>query len=150
MSLESKVLAMRTKIVAIVVIALVPFLPNYSAKEASSQGSSTETKTSRCSSPPTCKTNPNLVGKCFSVRGRMNYWNGTPSTRIWVLGTHHMLDLPCEDSGLPPDIRAHFQDFDDEVVGVFEVCPFSKDQKGQMQSVCVESVSEAKFARAQR
>jgi hypothetical protein len=143
-------LAMRTKVIAVAVLALAPLLPN-SAKETSSQGGgSTETRTPRCSSPPTCKTNPNLVGKCFSVRGRMNYWNGTPSTRIWVIGTHHMLDLPCEDAGLPQDIRAHFQDFDDEVTGVFEVCPFSKDKKGQMQSACVESVSLAKFGRSQR
>ena len=149
MPFESKVLAMRTKIIAVVVLALAPLLPN-SAKETRSQDVKTETKTPRCSSPPTCKTNPNLVGKCFSVRGRMNYWNGTPSTRIWVIGTHHILDLPCEDSGLPPDIRTHFQEFEDEVTGVFEVCPFSKYRRGEMQSVCVESVSGARFEHAPR
>ena len=141
---------MRTKAIAVVVLALAPLLPN-SVKEARSQGSgSTENKTPRCSDQPTCKTNPNLVGKCVSVCGRMNYWNGTPSTRVWVIGTHHMLDLPCEDSGLPQDIRAHFQDFDDEVTGIFEVCPFSRYQKGHMQSVCVESVSKAKLGHSRR
>lgn len=135
---------MLTKTIAVVVVVFAALLPN-SARQAQSEGSGKQTL--RCATPFTCKKNPNLVGKCFSVRGRMNYWNGAPSTRIWVIGTHHMLDLPCEESGLPQDIREHFQDFDDEVTGLFEVCPFNKYRKGEMQSVCVESLSQAKFRR---
>lgn len=112
--------------------------------------SDAEQQDALCSAPMRCKTNPHVVGQCFKVRGRMDYWNGGPSTRIWIIGTHRMLGLPCEDFGLPKSIRAHFSDFDDEVTEVFEVCPVSKYQKRAMQMVCVESVSDAKFGRANR
>ena len=103
-----------------------------------------------CLSTPRCEGNPRVVGKCSTVRGRMNYWNGTPSTRIWIIGTHRMLGLPCEDAGLPENIRSHLSDFDDEVTGSFRVCPLQKYRKGEMQMVCVESVSNEKFGRARR
>src|SRR5579859_5194772 len=103
-----------------------------------------------CSAPMRCKTNLDVVGECFKIRGRLNYWNGTPSTRIWIVGTHRMLGLPCEDFGLPENVRAHFSDFDDEVTGMFEVCPVSKYRKGTMQMVCVESVLNPKFGRSNR
>ena len=34
-----------------------------------------------------CKDNPMLSGPCFTARGRMGLYNGTPSIRIWPLGT---------------------------------------------------------------
>lgn len=120
------------------------------AQTNGSRSSDSEPKDALCSAPMRCKTNHSVVGECFKVRGRMNYWNGTPSTRIWIVGTHRMLGLPCEDFGLPEDVRAHFSDFDDEVTGLFEVCPVSTYRKGAMQMVCVESVSGPKFGRANR
>ena len=103
-----------------------------------------------CSQTVECRANPRVVGKCFTVRGRMNFWNGTPSTRIWMIGTHRMLGLPCEDSGLPKNVRKHFNDFDDEVTALMKVCPFDKYHKGEMQMVCVQSMSRIKFRHAHR
>lgn len=120
------------------------------AQADASRMSDSQPENALCSAPMQCKMNHHVVGECFKVRGRMNYWNGTPSTWIWIIGTHRMLGLPCEDFGLPDNVRAHFSDFDDEVSGLFEVCPVSKYQKGTMQMVCVESVSDPKFGRANR
>jgi len=121
-----------------------------SAQTNASKSGDSQPQNALCSAPMRCKTNHDVVGECFKVRGRMNYWNGTPSTRIWIIGTHRMLGLPCEDFGLPENVRAHFSDFDDEVTGLFEVCPVSKYERGTMQMVCVESVSDPKFTRANR
>ena len=89
----------------------------------------------------TCKSNRRVIGKCFTVRGRLNYWNGTPSTRIWIVGTHRVLGLPGEDLDLPSNVKIHLRDFSDEIYANFEVCPFDKYRKGEMQMVCVKSAS---------
>jgi hypothetical protein len=88
---------------------------------------------------PQCKSNPKLVGACYCVRGRLSYWNGTPSTRIWVIGTHHVLGLPSEDADLPTNVKEHLHTFGDEITADYEVCPLSKDRKGEMQMVCIQS-----------
>lgn len=95
----------------------------------------------------TCKSNRKVVGKCFTIRGRLNYWNGTPSTRIWIIGTHRVLGLPGEDSDLPSTVKEHLRDFNDEIYANFEVCPFEKYRKGEMQMVCVKSASNVRVKR---
>jgi len=86
-----------------------------------------------------------VVGKYFTVRGRLNYWNGAPSARIWIIGTHRVLGLPCEDFDLPKNLRGHLHDFDDEISANFAVCPLSKYRKSGMQMVCVQSASDVRF-----
>lgn len=102
-----------------------------------------------CDDTPQCKSKPNLAGKCFVVRGRLNFFNGTPSARIWIVGTHRMLSLPSEGQELPANMKIHFQDFDDEIRGDFEVCPLKPFKTGHMQAVCVESASNLTFGRRQ-
>lgn len=81
------------------------------------------------------------VAPCYKVRGRLSYYNGTPSTRIWIVGTHRMLSLPGEDRDLPANVKALLKDFDDNIFGDFVVCPLKKYQKGHMQAVFVKSAS---------
>jgi hypothetical protein len=97
------------------------------------------------SDEPKCKSNPRVVDACFSVRGRLNYWNGTPSTRIWIIGTHRILGLPGEDGDLPNNVKAHLHAFGDEITADYLVCPFAKYRKGEMQMVCVQSATNVQF-----
>jgi hypothetical protein len=90
-----------------------------------------------------CKENPELVGQCFKVHGRVRIGNGTPQMRIWRIGTDRVMGvLPSEDEIIPENLRDAFQgDFYKDVYGDFEVCPFTKRKPEEMQMVCVESAS---------
>ncbi len=81
------------------------------------------------------------VAPCYKVHGRLSYYNGTPSTRIWIVGTRRMLSLPGEDRELPANVKALLKDFDDNIFGDFIVCPLREYQKGHMQAVFVKSAS---------
>ncbi len=85
---------------------------------------------------PTCKENPEIVAPCFTVYGRLSFWNGAPSARIWRVGTKRMLGIHFDI--LPKEIQEKMRDFDTELWGDFEVCPFRKEQPGHMQFVCIE------------
>jgi hypothetical protein len=93
-----------------------------------------------------CRQHPQLTGQCFRIRGRMNYWNGNPSVRIWRVGTKRILgvsDVRFKIDGyvnLPPSIEARLS-WDTDLFGNFVVCPFTRDAPGVMRLVCVESVS---------
>jgi hypothetical protein len=92
----------------------------------------------------TCKTNPNLVAACFRVHGRLGWYNGAPSGRIWIIGTKRMLGL--HDDWIPANMESRSgPDFDREVFGDFDVCPFTKETAGEMQMVCIESASHIVF-----
>lgn len=85
-----------------------------------------------------CKTDPDIVGECFTFRGRLGLWNGTPTRRIWRVGTKRILGVQDEYPG--PD---NFDvDWDTEDWGDFTVCPFTKEKPGYMQFVCIESASK--------
>jgi hypothetical protein len=81
------------------------------------------------------------VGPCYKIRGRLSYYNGTPSTRIWIVGTHRMLGIPSEDNELPPNVKVLLKDFDDNIFGDFVVCPLSPERPGTMRMVFVKSAS---------
>ncbi len=81
------------------------------------------------------------VGPCYKVHGRLSYYNGTPSTRIWIVGTDRMLSLPGEDQDLPANVKALLKDFNDNIFGDFVDCPLRKYRKGHMQAVFVKSAS---------
>jgi hypothetical protein len=89
-----------------------------------------------------CKSNPQLVGACFPVRGRLSAYNGTPGLRIWPIGTHRLLGILNDEDPLsvPENIR-NLVGFDRAVYGEFLVCPFTKSKPGQMQFVCVAVAS---------
>ncbi|MGH9710301.1 MAG: hypothetical protein ACRD37_07130, partial [Candidatus Acidiferrales bacterium] len=44
----------------------------------------------------TCEADPDLVAKCFVVHGRLMFYNGGPSARIWKIGTHHLFGVTDE------------------------------------------------------
>jgi len=92
-----------------------------------------------------CKNNAHLVGQCFRLHGRALFSNGTPSLRIWHIGTNRILgitDRPqaddAEDPNAPASLLNALGGFDHFVFGDFEVCPFTPKRQGHMQMVCVE------------
>ena len=90
-----------------------------------------------------CREQPGLAGACYSVRGRLNLYNGSPGVRIWVVGTRRVLgviDHGCEGEGcsLPDEIVSRVS-MDTNLFGDFVVCPFTADRPGVMRSVCVDS-----------
>ncbi len=91
-----------------------------------------------------CKDDSNIIAACFTVHGRISYWNGTPSARLWPIGTHRLLGISERDEyGMPPELKKLAPDLDDEVYGDFTVCPYTSSKPGEMQFVCVESFSNA-------
>ena len=88
-----------------------------------------------------CLASDNFVGPCYRVRGRLSYYNGTPSTRIWIVGTHRMLGVPSEDHRLPPTVKALLKSFDDQIFAEFVVCPLTKERPETMRMVFVKSAS---------
>src|SRR5215470_15097020 len=74
-----------------------------------------------------CKNNLEQVGECFKIHGRLSVYNGTPSFRIWRIGTSRMLGVSDSHSGvsqLPADLESKL-DWGVEIFGDFEVCPFT-------------------------
>lgn len=93
-----------------------------------------------------CRARTDLVGKCFKVRGRLSVYNGTPSIRLWRIGSRRILGVRDSDdgSGEPgaPNLPASIKDLldgDREIVGDFLVCPLTRSEPGRMQSICIES-----------
>jgi hypothetical protein len=76
------------------------------------------------------------------------YYNGTPSFRIWMIGTNHLLGIKEVSVGdnperplMPLPLWRMTGGDDFEVFGDFEVCPLSKPREGEMRSICVESAT---------
>jgi hypothetical protein len=87
-----------------------------------------------------CKTNPEVVGSCFTIHGKIFTSNGTPSVRIWKVGTNRVLGvLPSENEIMPSVIKSKLN-FETQIFGDYLVCPFTIEKKGHMQMVCIESV----------
>ena len=97
--------------------------------------------------PPRCKGSPKLVGDCYQVHGRIYFSNGTPSIRIWKVGTKRILGVPHgEEDGDPeiaplPKVIGNTDILDYAVFADFVVCPLTKEKAGAMQMVCVESAT---------
>jgi hypothetical protein len=81
---------------------------------------------------------------CRTVHGRMTLANGTPSVRIWVIGSQRVLGVVQQDESfndLPANIRqlwaAHGDDamWSSYLFGDFTVCPVTKSEPGHMQLV---------------
>ena len=92
-----------------------------------------------------CKSDPDLVGACFTVRGRLSAWNGSPTWRISLPGSKHLLGvtstyLPGSVGEILPNPVGKV-DWDVETYANFEVCPFSRPKPGTMQFVCIESAT---------
>jgi len=80
------------------------------------------------------------------VHGRLSVYNGTPSIRLWPIGTKRLLgvldpkDISAEPgpNTIPPAVESKL-DFDKDVFGDFVVCPLTRSRPGRMQTVCIES-----------
>jgi hypothetical protein len=65
--------------------------------------------------------------------------------RIAPINSHRILGvLPAEHEDVPEDIRKGVT-FDQDAIANMEVCPLSPARQGEMQMVCVRSVSNIKF-----
>lgn len=96
-----------------------------------------------------CKADKRVVDPCFKVHGRLSNWNGNPTGRIWIIGTKRILGVR-EDTDLPKALKDRLGDFDDVALGDFEVCPFTRQQQGRMQIVCVAAVSGIMMSKRKR
>ena len=96
--------------------------------------------------PSSCRARSDLVGKCFVVHGRLSVYNGTPSIRLWPVGSKRLLGvLDPEDisavpgrNTIPASIESKL-DFDKDVFGDFLVCAIDRSRPGRMQTVCIAS-----------
>jgi len=92
-----------------------------------------------------CREHPQLVAKCFKVRGRLGVYNGAPALRIWKIGTKRMLGVSEQRfaiagvKNVPEDVQTKI-DQNRFLYGDFIVCPFTEPQPNEMQLVCIERV----------
>jgi hypothetical protein len=91
-----------------------------------------------------CKLHPAVIAPCFMIHGRLSYWNGTPSARIWKIGTKRILGvsdglaLP-EYEQMPENVEILLGGLGTNVYGDFEFCPFTNSEPGVMQLGCIQS-----------
>jgi hypothetical protein len=100
-------------------------------------------------SPPdsikkSCREHPQLAGKCFTVHGKLSTYNGNPAVRLWRIGTKRVLGVSDQRFSLPgyrniPEDLAKQLDGENEILGDFLVCPFTRPRLGEMQLMCIES-----------
>ena len=100
-------------------------------------------------SPPvpvekSCREHPQLVGKCFNVHGRLSTYNGNPAVRLWRIGTKRVLGVSDQRFSLPgyrniPEELAKQLNGENEILGDFLVCPFTRPRPREMQLMCIES-----------
>jgi len=98
----------------------------------------------------TCKEHPMLSGPCYQVRGRMSLANGTPSVRIWPVGTKRIIGVSegrfyLEEYANVPDELVRQLTWDNAMFADFTVCPFTDDKPGVMRLVCVESAENVEI-----
>ena len=88
-----------------------------------------------------CQGNPDVVGQCFKLHGRVRIVNGAGMV-IWRIGTDRMLEVEDEENvprSLSKAMSKPGDAYGRDVFGDFEVCPLAKSKPGEMQMVCVKS-----------
>ncbi len=109
--------------------------------------SSVVTAAAMADEAPACKSSPKVVGKCMTFYGPLSVYSGSPSLRIWPVGTKQLYGLrgtgaDPETVALPEKLRAILATNPREVNGKWEVCPIEAERPNQLRSVCLESASE--------
>jgi hypothetical protein len=98
-----------------------------------------------------CKTEANAKS-CYWTHGRLMLHEGTPSFRLWKIGTHRMLAIwsgpsvdyeggaaDNEHSEFPANIRRVFRPSKNGIFADFDVCPLESETPNVMQAACIES-----------
>jgi hypothetical protein len=107
--------------------------------------------------PGWCRTHTERVGPCRQVHGRLGAYNGNPTMRIWIVGTHRMLGVhgrTWQETENGEDLPANVYEymganafgfgpngFPARVYGAFRICPLNRERPGHMQTVCVDRAS---------
>ena len=91
-----------------------------------------------------CRHSPKVVSACFTVRGRLSVANGTPSFRIWLVGTRRVIGVVAADGDaevavLPPAVESRVVHGDEPraMMGAYTLCPLSPRRPGRMQLACM-------------
>jgi hypothetical protein len=92
-----------------------------------------------------CQTDPDIVAACFTVKGKLGYWNGNPTARIAETASKRILGIRFT---LPTALAT--LDWDHEAEGEYLVCPFTPRVSGRMRMVCVESADGLTYKPRQR
>ena len=102
-----------------------------------------------------CKTAENAT-TCYWARGRIMFYNGTPSYRLWKVGTKRLLGIysgpsawhgdPLASDNENPEMPANVEKGVSMGPGIvlwgdFEICPLVRERPGRMQAACVESAT---------
>ena len=108
------------------------------SSSASAQSPAAESK------EKSCRAHPQLIGRCFTVRGRLSIYNGTPALRLWRVGTRRVLGLSEQRFSMTgyrnvPEYIESQMNQDVAIFGDFLVCPFTRSHPGEMQLVCIEA-----------
>ena len=90
-----------------------------------------------------CHEHPQVIGKCFTVHGRLAVYSGAPALRLWKVGTRRVLGISAQRFALPgyrnvPAVLEQQINQDVNIFGDFLVCPFTRPRPGEMQLVCIE------------
>jgi hypothetical protein len=99
-------------------------------------------QTARSTTETGCEARHDLVGECFRVRGRISFYNGNPSFRLWWIGTKRLLGLdPDEEPMVSENVRQRLKGVyeGNDLFGEFIVCPVTREHAGVMQRVCIAS-----------
>jgi hypothetical protein len=89
-----------------------------------------------------------FAGACITVHGRLAQSNGSPSYRLWKIGSKRILGVvDCRGrdeskEAIPASVLAIAgPNVEHRVIGDFEVCPLTVEAPGRMQRVCIRSAS---------
>jgi hypothetical protein len=97
-----------------------------------------------------CKISGNAAS-CYWAHGRLAAYNGTPTMRLWKIGTTRILAVHSgpgfkrggteenENPEMPENIERAMKPFENVVFADYEICPLEPDNRGRMQDVCIES-----------
>ena len=92
-----------------------------------------------------------IASTCYWTHGRLSAYNGTPTMRLWKIGTKRILSIHSgpgfkrgdqEENGdpdMPANLYPAFKPFETVIFGDFEVCPLEPEHPGEMQDVCIEA-----------
>jgi hypothetical protein len=100
-----------------------------------------------------CKT-PENAASCYWAHGRLSFYNGTPSYRLWKIGTKRILaihsgpsvkrgdDRDNSNPELPVNVELAFKTPYSQIFADYEICPLEPERPGEMQDVCIESAKK--------